>query len=72
MYFRSPLVPVFSFGENDYYDQLHFPEGSVLQEIQKSFKNVMGFAPTLINGRGFFQYSFGILPRRNPINIVGK
>jgi hypothetical protein len=26
----------------------------------------------LITGRGIFQYSFGVLPRRHPIHVVGK
>jgi hypothetical protein len=65
----SPLVPVISFGETDLFEQL---EGRTLHKIQEFFKKYLGFAPVIINGRGFFQYSFGIIPRRKPVTTVGK
>ncbi|XP_068909780.1 2-acylglycerol O-acyltransferase 1-like [Tenebrio molitor] len=63
----SPLVPVISFGETDLFEQL---EGRTLHKIQEFFKKYLGFAPVIINGRGFFQYSFGIIPRRKPVTTV--
>lgn len=70
-HFRASLVPVFSFGENEIYDQVSNPEGSKLRSLQNSFKNVMGFAPPLIKGRGLFQYTFGYIPFRHPIHTIG-
>ncbi|KAF2880662.1 hypothetical protein ILUMI_25501 [Ignelater luminosus] len=69
----SPLVPTFSFGETDIYDQISSSEGSLLRTFQEWIKKIVGFPPIMILGRGFFQYSFGLLPHRKPINvIVGK
>jgi hypothetical protein len=65
----SPLVPVISFGETDLFEQL---EGRTLHKIQEFFKKYLGLAPVIINGGGFFQYSFGIVPRRKPVTTVGK
>ena len=71
-YFRSPLVPVFSFGENDIFRQVSNPRGSRLREIQVKIQKTVAFAPVLFYGRGIFQYSFGLLPHRKPIHTVGK
>jgi hypothetical protein len=65
----APLVPVISFGETDLFDQL---ESRALRKIQEFIRKYLGFAPVIINGRGFFQYSFGIIPRRKPVTTVGK
>jgi len=32
----------------------------------------IGIAPVVPVGRGFFQYTFGLVPRRKPIWVVGK
>jgi hypothetical protein len=66
----SPLVPVFSFGETDIYDQVANPEGSLLRKFQEKWQKMAGLAPVLIIGRGIFQYSFGLLPQRRPITII--
>ncbi|XP_056632411.1 2-acylglycerol O-acyltransferase 2-like isoform X2 [Diorhabda carinulata] len=63
----TPLVPVLSFGETDLFDQL---EGSWLRIIQERIRKYIGVAPILPIGRGFFQYSFGIIPRRHPVTTV--
>lgn len=40
--------------------------------FQDFIKNSIGITPPIIQGRGFFQYSYGIIPRRSPIiTIVG-
>ena len=70
--FRASLVPVFSFGENELYDQVSNPPGSALRQWQTKVKELMGFAPPLFCGRGVFQYTFGLLPHRRPIYTVGK
>lgn len=64
----SPLVPVLSFGETDLFDQL---EGPYLRSFQEMLRKWIGIAPVLPIGRGFFQYSFGIIPRRSPVTTVG-
>ncbi|KAF2880666.1 hypothetical protein ILUMI_25505 [Ignelater luminosus] len=66
----SPLVPVFSFGETDIYDQVSNPEGSLLRRYQEWVKKITGIVPIIPLGRGFFQYSFGLLPQRKPINVI--
>ncbi|XP_034934957.1 2-acylglycerol O-acyltransferase 2-A-like [Chelonus insularis] len=66
----TPLVPVFSFGETDLFDQIVAPKNSLLNRIQEFFRKNVGVIPVLVIGRGFFQYSFGIIPRRRPISVV--
>jgi hypothetical protein len=69
----SWLVPVFSFGENDVYDQIENPDGSQLRQLQSKSQKIMGFSLPLVRGRGIFNYSFGLLPHRKPItSVVGK
>ncbi|XP_072552182.1 2-acylglycerol O-acyltransferase 2-A [Salminus brasiliensis] len=67
------LVPVFSFGENELFDQMENPVGSTLRWIQERLQRIMGVALPLFHARGVFQYSFGLLPYRKPIHtIVGR
>lgn len=66
----TPLVPVFSFGETDLYNQVDNPEGSYLRCAQEMLRKVTGVAPVLPIGRGLFQYSFGIVPQRRPVTVV--
>lgn len=66
----ASLVPVFSFGEVDVYDQPPNEKGTTLRKIQEMYKKWTGIAPALFIGRGFFQYNFGIIPRRSPIHTV--
>jgi 2-acylglycerol O-acyltransferase 2 len=69
----SSLVPVFSFGELDVYDQIPNPPGSTLRKIQDTLEKTMGFSLPLIKGRGVFNYSFGLLPFRHPVvSVVGR
>ncbi|XP_030752581.1 2-acylglycerol O-acyltransferase 1-like [Sitophilus oryzae] len=63
----APLVPVLSFGETDTFDQV---EGSTLRKIQETLRKMIGIAPVVPVGRGFFQYSFGLVPRRKRIVVV--
>lgn len=70
--FRTPLVPVFSFGETDLYDQVNTPQGSILRKIQDFVKKTTGMAPVIPLGRGCFQYTFGLLPNRRSVFVVGK
>ncbi|XP_034021593.1 2-acylglycerol O-acyltransferase 2-A [Thalassophryne amazonica] len=69
----AQLVPVFSFGENDLFDQLNNPTGSPLRTLQERLQSIMGVAMPLFHARGVFQYSFGLIPYRKPIHtVVGK
>lgn len=63
------LVPAIAFGETNVYDT-QCENGSVVQKIQQIIKKYTTIAPVLFNGRGFFQQSFGLIPRRHPITLV--
>ena len=69
---RASLVPVFAFGENDLFNQVANPRGSWLRDVQQKIQKMVAFAPVLFYGRGIFQYTFGMLPHRKPVNVVGK
>lgn len=67
------LVPVYSFGETDVYEQIANPEGSFLRRLQGKLTKWIGFAPPLYHGRGIFNYSVGFMPYRKTINtIIGE
>lgn len=69
----ASLLPIFSFGENDLYEQLSNPEGSFIRRIQNFITKFVGISPPIFHGRGVFQYNFGYLPYRRPMDvIVGK
>nr|XP_004656320.2 2-acylglycerol O-acyltransferase 2 [Jaculus jaculus] len=69
----AALVPIFSFGENNLFNQVQNSSGSWLRYIQNRLQKVMGISLPLFHGRGVFQYSFGLMPFRQPITtIVGK
>ncbi|XP_030580927.1 2-acylglycerol O-acyltransferase 2-A isoform X2 [Archocentrus centrarchus] len=69
----AQLVPVFSFGENELFDQIENPAGSPLRRLQNRLQGIMGIAMPLFHARGVFQYSFGLVPYRKPIHtVVGK
>ncbi|KAL9700748.1 hypothetical protein quinque_004189 [Culex quinquefasciatus] len=66
----TALVPVINFGELDLFDQPSNPPGSRLRTCQEWMKAKTGIAPPAFIGRGFFQYNYGLIPRRKPINTV--
>lgn len=68
----ATLVPVLSFGEVDIFDQASNPPGSFVRKFQDKFKQTTGIAPIFFNGRGIFQYSYGVIPQRRKITTVGK
>ena len=68
----ADLVPVFSFGENDVYEQLSNEEGTKIFALQKKFQALFGFTLPFFHGRGLFNYSLGLMPYRHPIVSVGK
>ena len=59
------LVPVFVFGETQLYRQ-----SGVVAGLQDWVRNMIGIAPVIFYGQGFFQNSFGFLPRRSPMYVV--
>jgi len=69
---RASLVPIFAFGENDLFSQVSNPRGSWLRDIQLKIQKKVAFAPVLFHGWGIFQYTFGFLPYRKPLNVIGK
>ncbi|NXF85233.1 MOG2B acyltransferase, partial [Eubucco bourcierii] len=66
----APLVPVFSFGENELFQQVPNPPGSILRRLQQRLQRILGVALPLFHARGVFQYNFGLLPFRRPIHTV--
>lgn len=67
------LLPIYSFGETDMYKQVDNPDESWLKAFQDVATKYIGFAPPLFYGRGFFNYNFGLLPNRVPVNtVVGR
>ncbi|KAJ3269446.1 Diacylglycerol O-acyltransferase 2 [Terramyces sp. JEL0728] len=69
----ASLVPVYGFGENDLWDQLPNPEGSLLYSFQMAFKKLTMVTPPALHGRGIFTYNFGFLPyRRQVATVVGR
>ncbi|XP_075385045.1 2-acylglycerol O-acyltransferase 1 isoform X2 [Tenrec ecaudatus] len=65
------LVPIYSFGENDLFQQVGTSEDSWIFTCQKKLHKFFGFILPLFYGRGVFQYSIGFMPYRKPINTVG-
>ncbi|KAF7235221.1 2-acylglycerol O-acyltransferase 3 [Varanus komodoensis] len=69
--YGADLVPVYSFGENDIFQQVRFPEGSCGRWLQLRFKQLTGFAPCIFRGRSLFSSRlWGILPLASPITVV--
>ncbi|XP_075040613.1 diacylglycerol O-acyltransferase 2-like [Mixophyes fleayi] len=67
----ADLVPSFSFGETDLYQQVHFTEGSLLHAAQLKFQKLFGFAPCFFYGRGLISAeSKGFIPFSRPITTV--
>lgn len=65
----SPIVPVISFGETDLFDQI---EGPTLFWIQEKLRHYIGIAPLVLKGRGFFQYTFGLIPQRRKVTTLSE
>ena len=69
----SALVPTFSFGEAFIYGKLFpNPRGSWIRSFQEYIVDKTRWPFPFFSGRGIFQYSFGMLPRRYPITVVSK
>ncbi|CAL9737327.1 diacylglycerol O-acyltransferase 1 [Monosporozyma servazzii] len=64
------LVPVFGFGETNCFKVYETQEGSILHKIQFWFKQKLGFTFPIFFARGLFNYDFGLIPFRTPLNVV--
>ncbi|KIY65800.1 DAGAT-domain-containing protein [Cylindrobasidium torrendii FP15055 ss-10] len=69
----ADLVPVFSFGENDIFDQMPNEKGTAVYYFQKRFQAIFGFTLPLFHGRAMLNYNLGLMPYRRPmIAVVGR
>jgi hypothetical protein len=69
----ADLVPVFSFGENDIYEQMPNQPGTTIYKLQKKFQSVFGFTLPLFHGRGLLNYNIGLMPyRRQIVAVIGN
>ncbi|KAF7370987.1 DAGAT-domain-containing protein [Mycena sanguinolenta] len=69
----ADLVPVFSFGENDIYEQMPNERGTTVYMLQEKFKSVFGFTLPLFHGRGLLNYNLGLMPyRRQIVAVIGR
>lgn len=64
-------MPVYSFGEDDLYVQVSTSSNSLIRKFQNIFTKFFTFSPPIFHGRGIFNYTFGYLPYRRPVNVVG-
>ncbi|KIM44385.1 hypothetical protein M413DRAFT_431336 [Hebeloma cylindrosporum] len=69
----ADLVPVFSFGENDIYEQMPNEKGTTIYALQRKFQSIFGFTLPLFHGRGLLNYNLGLMPyRKQIIAVIGK
>ena len=64
------LVPVFGFGETKCFKVYETEKGSVLNKIQIWVKQKVGFTIPIFFARGLFNYDFGLIPFRTPLDVV--
>merc|ERR1719229_1613806 len=50
--------------------QVDNPEGSRLRKFQEWMKAATTFTLPMFHGRGIFQYTYGLIPYRKPVNVV--
>lgn len=69
--YGADLVPIFTFNETFLADPM-FPDsdGKLIKILQEWFVGVTRWPLPYFMGRGIFQYSFGILPKRLPLTVV--
>ncbi|KAF9528937.1 diacylglycerol acyltransferase-domain-containing protein [Crepidotus variabilis] len=69
----ADLVPVFSFGENDIYQQMPNEKGTTVYALQRKFQSIFGFTLPLFHGRGLLNYNIGLMPyRRRIVAVIGR
>lgn len=64
------LVPAISFGENNLFEVVDHEAGSWGRWIQNKIKHYTKVAPVQFYGRGYLNYDFGLVPKRQPITVV--
>ena len=69
--YGADLVPIFTFNETFLADPM-FPDsdGKFIKILQEWFVGVTRWPLPYFMGRGIFQYSFGLLPKRLPLTVV--
>ena len=69
--YGADLVPMFTFNETFLADPM-FPDsdGSFIKLVQEWLTTTIRWPLPYFMGRGIFQYSFGILPKRLPLTVV--
>lgn len=72
MFHRVPLVPVFSFGDHELWEQEENPKGSLIRAFQDKSQKLLTFALPIFHARGIFQYNYGLIPYRKCVNTIGK
>lgn len=70
-YFSAPLVPVFTFGEQNTQEVIEI-NNRIMHYFNTIFHKFTRIRICLINGRGILQNKFGLLPRRCRLTTVGK
>uniref|UniRef100_A0A8C4S657 Acyltransferase n=1 Tax=Erpetoichthys calabaricus TaxID=27687 RepID=A0A8C4S657_ERPCA len=71
--YGADLVPVYSFGENEIFQQVIFEPGSWGRSLQTAFYKYIGFAPCIFKGKGVLLSQWGLLPFPTQIiTVVGK
>ncbi|KAL0576752.1 diacylglycerol O-acyltransferase 1 [Marasmius crinis-equi] len=60
----ADLVPVFSFGENDIYEQMPNEKGTTVYEMQKKFQAVFGWTLPLFHGRGLLNCTYSTFEKQ--------
>ncbi|XP_029437759.1 2-acylglycerol O-acyltransferase 3 [Rhinatrema bivittatum] len=70
----ADLVPVYTFGESDLYQQVIFKDGSWMKALQLRFQKIVGFAPCCFIGRAVLSSaSWGMIPFNKPVTtVVGR
>ncbi|XP_008154183.1 acyl-CoA wax alcohol acyltransferase 1 [Eptesicus fuscus] len=64
------LVPTFTFGETEVYEQVLYQKDSWMYKFQSCFRRLFGFYFCVFYGRGFSRGSAGLLPYPLPITTV--
>ncbi|KAF9038596.1 diacylglycerol acyltransferase-domain-containing protein [Panaeolus papilionaceus] len=65
----ADLVPVFSFGENDIYQQMPNEKGTLVYNFQRKFQSIFGFTLPFFHGRGLLNCTL-VLP--DLFSLVGR
>ena len=66
----ADLVPVLGFGEVDLYEQLKGDDFPLLHRFQMHVLKAYKFTLPFMRGRGVFNYDYGLMPYRRPLDIV--